>query len=136
MLLEQSSDDEDIIRKNGQPLLDWCPEEGKEYDLPECGENEMREFKEGQWIMALGDVHGDMENLRKFLVIAKIMDEESTVKEPIWVCGDTICLQTAGDILDQGNDELACFRLLMSLLYDKQWKLEESSFYCMEMTKV
>ena len=103
MLLEQSSDNKDIIRKNGRPLLDWCSEEGKEYDLPVCGGDEMREFKEGRQIVALGDVHGDMENLRKFLVIAKVIDEESTVEEPICVGGDTICLQT-GDILDLGND--------------------------------
>jgi len=114
LLLEQSSDNEEIIRKNGRPLLDWYSEEGKEYELPECGEDEMRELKEGQRIVAFGDVHGDLEKLRQFLVTAKIMDEESTVEDPIWVGGDTICVQT-GDILDRGDDELACFRLLTSL---------------------
>ena len=108
------NDVEEMIRKNGRPLLDWYSNEGKEYELPECDEDEMRDLKDGQRIVAFGDVHGDLEKLRQFLVTAKIMDEESTVEDPVWVGGDTICVQT-GDILDRGDDELACFRLLTSL---------------------
>ncbi len=43
-----------------------------------------------------------------------MLDPESSVEEPVWCGGTTICVQT-GDVLDRGDDELACFRLLASL---------------------
>ena len=65
-------------------------------------------------IVAFGDVHGDIDALRSFLITAMILDPTSTNDEPLWSGGGTICVQT-GDILDRGDDELACFRLLATL---------------------
>lgn len=65
-------------------------------------------------IVAFGDVHGDVDALRTFLITAMILDPTSTNDEPLWSGGSTICVQT-GDVLDRGDDELACFRLLATL---------------------
>ena len=62
-------------------------------------------------MVAFGDVHGDIDALRSFLITAEVLDPESTNDEPMWSGGETICVQT-GDVLDRGDDELACFRLL------------------------
>ncbi len=67
-----------------------------------------------QRIVAFGDVHGDIAALRSFLVTANILDPNSTNEEPCWIGGTTICVQT-GDVLDRGDDELACYRLLATL---------------------
>ncbi|EED86822.1 hypothetical protein THAPSDRAFT_264391, partial [Thalassiosira pseudonana CCMP1335] len=67
-----------------------------------------------QRIVSFGDVHGDITALRTFLITARVLDPESTNDNPRWSGGDTICVQT-GDVLDRGDDELACFRLLATL---------------------
>mmetsp|Transcript_35164 Transcript_35164/g.83991 ORF Transcript_35164/g.83991 Transcript_35164/m.83991 type:complete len:504 (+) Transcript_35164:115-1626(+) len=71
-------------------------------------------LKKGQRVVAFGDVHGDIKALRSFLETAGILDPESTNEEPIWSGGNTICVQT-GDVLDRGDDELLCYRLLATL---------------------
>lgn len=68
----------------------------------------------GQRIVAFGDVHGDITALRSFLITARILHPDSTNEDPVWCGGSTICVQT-GDVLDRGDDELACFRLLATL---------------------
>ena len=68
----------------------------------------------GTRIVSFGDVHGDISALRTFLITANILDPNSSNDEPIWCGGETICVQT-GDVLDRGDDELACFRLLATL---------------------
>jgi hypothetical protein len=65
-------------------------------------------------IVAFGDVHGDITALRSFLITAKLLDPNSTNEEPMWIGGSTLCVQT-GDVLDRGDDELACYRLLATL---------------------
>jgi len=88
-----------------------------QYTLPptQIGVDDYRpDLPKGQRIVAFGDVHGDITALRSFLVTAGILDPESSVAEPVWCGGTTICVQT-GDVLDRGDDELACFRLLASL---------------------
>lgn len=72
------------------------------------------DLKKGQRIVTFGDVHGDIHALVNFLVTAQIMDPDSNPVHPVWSGGDTICVQT-GDILDRGDDELACLRLLTDL---------------------
>ncbi|KAK1740005.1 Shewanella-like protein phosphatase, partial [Skeletonema marinoi] len=72
------------------------------------------DLPKGQRIVAFGDVHGDITALRAFLVTAGILDPRSSIEEPVWCGGTTICVQT-GDVLDRGDDELACFRLLATL---------------------
>jgi len=88
----------------------------EEYKLPEPINDvlSIEDLRKGQRIVSFGDVHGDIDALVNFLVTAKIMDKDSTACNPIWCGGDTICVQT-GDILDRGDDELACLRLLASL---------------------
>ncbi|KAL7536112.1 hypothetical protein ACHAXR_006922, partial [Thalassiosira sp. AJA248-18] len=71
-------------------------------------------LKKGTRIVSFGDVHGDISALRSFLITAEILDPNSSNDEPIWCGGETICVQT-GDVLDRGDDELACFRLLATL---------------------
>jgi len=84
------------------------------YTLPPPAADVMTDLEAGRRIVTFGDVHGDIDALKNFLVTAQIMDESSSVEEPVWSGGDTICVQV-GDILDRGDDELACFRLLTSL---------------------
>ncbi len=50
-------------------------------------------------IVALGDVHGDVEAVRTVLMDAQIVDRAGR-----WVAGDTVVVQV-GDQLDRGNDE-------------------------------
>ena len=96
-----------------------------QYTLPptQIGVDDYRpELPKGQRIVAFGDVHGDITALRSFLVTAGVMldpEEQSSIinhdtEEPVWCGGTTICVQT-GDVLDRGDDELACFRLLATL---------------------
>jgi hypothetical protein len=104
---------EEIRKKEADMLSEWYSTEA--YTLPKPpGDEELKHLRKGQRVVAFGDVHGDLNALRKFLVTAKIMDENSTMENPIWSGGDTICVQ-CGDILDRGDFELACIRALASL---------------------
>jgi len=88
-----------------------------QYTLPptHIGVDDYRpDLPKGQRIVAFGDVHGDISALRSFLVTAGILDPDSSIERPVWCGGTTICVQT-GDVLDRGDDELACFRLLATL---------------------
>ena len=87
------------------------------YSLPPTviGRDDYRpNLKKKQRVVAFGDVHGDISALRDFLVAAEVLDPDSTNDEPMWSGGETICVQT-GDVLDRGDDELACFKLLATL---------------------
>ena len=85
-----------------------------EFDLPSPPSDIITDLEPGQRIVTFGDVHGDIQALKGFLVTAGVMDPSSSAEEPVWTGGDTICVQ-CGDILDRGDDELACFRLLTTL---------------------
>ena len=102
-----------------RPLLsENCHENHlSQYTLPptKIGKDDYRpNLKKGQRIVSFGDVHGDIDALRNFLITAEILDPNSSNEEPMWSGGETICVQT-GDVLDRGDDELACFRLLATL---------------------
>ena len=102
-----------------RPLLaEKCHENHlSHYSLPPTtlGIDDYRpDLPKNQRIVAFGDVHGDIDALRSFLLTAAIMDPNSTNEEPLWIGGTTICVQT-GDVLDRGDDELACYRLLATL---------------------
>eukprot|EP00804_Cyclotella_cryptica_P028459 CCRYP_018821-RA/>CCRYP_018821-RA protein AED:0.31 eAED:0.31 QI:319/-1/0/1/-1/0/1/0/282 len=77
----------------------------------------------GQRIVAIGDVHGDVSALHRFLVAARVIDPHTNTSTdmdaPIWTGGNTLLVQT-GDILDRGGKELHCFRILCSLAHQAQ----------------
>lgn len=75
------------------------------YTLAPPAADVITDLEPGRRIVTFGDVHGDIDALRNFLVTAQIMDENSSVDEPVWSGGNTICVQ-CGDILDRGDDEL------------------------------
>jgi len=100
-----------------RPLLSTEENHLAQYTLPHTTigvDDYQNNLDVGQRIVSFGDVHGDINALRRFLDIAGILDPESTNEEPIWSGGNTICVQT-GDVLDRGDDELTCFRLLATL---------------------
>ena len=57
-------------------------------------------------IIAIGDLHGDLEATRQALRLGGAIDEADS-----WIGGDLIVVQT-GDQLDRGDDEEAILRLL------------------------
>lgn len=66
-------------------------------------------FPAADRIVAIGDVHGDVDALRTALRSARVLDENDR-----WSGGDTVLVQV-GDVLDRGNHERAIYRLLFSL---------------------
>ncbi|MEM1348461.1 MAG: metallophosphoesterase, partial [Myxococcota bacterium] len=60
-------------------------------------------------IVAVGDLHGDLEATRAALSLAGVLGAEDA-----WVGGQTILVQT-GDVLDRGSDEQAILDLLDAL---------------------
>jgi hypothetical protein len=50
-------------------------------------------------LVALGDVHGDIEAMRAALSLAGVIDDDDD-----WIGGETVVVQT-GDLLDRGDDE-------------------------------
>ncbi len=67
------------------------------------------------WVIAIGDVHGDLEALRGALQLANLIDEEDA-----WVGGQSVLVQV-GDQLDRGDDERAILHLLEDLA-DQAWE--------------
>ncbi|KAI8906449.1 Metallo-dependent phosphatase-like protein [Gorgonomyces haynaldii] len=61
-------------------------------------------------IVAVGDLHGDLQNARITLEMAGIID-----KNMDWIGRDTIFVQT-GDIVDRGPDTIALYRLFQKLI--------------------
>lgn len=60
-------------------------------------------------VVAMGDLHGDLEAARAALRLAGAMDEDGH-----WIGGDLVLVQT-GDILDRGDDELEIWQLFDEL---------------------
>ncbi|KAJ3323037.1 hypothetical protein HDV06_002483 [Boothiomyces sp. JEL0866] len=60
-------------------------------------------------IVAVGDLHGDMQNSLKTLRMAGLVNENND-----WIGGKTIFVQT-GDIVDRGPDTIILYRLMMKL---------------------
>ena len=52
-------------------------------------------------IVAIGDIHGDLPNMKKVLKIAKLIDDEFN-----WIAGETIFVQT---VFCPGNDRSLIF---------------------------
>jgi hypothetical protein len=112
-ILSKNDEDDKNSNNNNDDDDDYL----SQYTLPPTilGRDDYRTTLKPQTrIVAFGDVHGDIDALRTFLITAMILDPTSTNDEPVWSGGSTICIQT-GDVLDRGDDELACFRLLATL---------------------
>ena len=63
-------------------------------------------------VVAVGDVHGDIEVLVRTLLLAKLIDEQLQ-----WAGGDATLVQL-GDVLDRGDSERECWDLLQRLKSD------------------
>jgi len=61
-------------------------------------------------LVAVGDLHGDLDKARRALVAARVLDP-STDR---WSGGDSVLVQV-GDVLDRGDGEIACLFLLERL---------------------
>lgn len=77
------------------------------------------ELQPGQRLIAIGDIHGDFEQLLHALSIGGLVAEEKLDDEEegrafVWVGGNTILVQV-GDVLDRGPHELQCWQLLADL---------------------
>ncbi|EYU45985.1 hypothetical protein ABFS82_04G084000 [Erythranthe guttata] len=65
----------------------------------------------GRRIIAVGDLHGDLDKARYALQMAGILSSDG---QDLWIGGQTVLVQL-GDILDRGEDEIAILSLLKSL---------------------
>lgn len=66
-------------------------------------------FPEARRIVAVGDLHGDLDATRRALKLAGAIDDNDR-----WIGGDLVLVQT-GDQLDRGNDEQAILDLFVRL---------------------
>ena len=78
----------------------------------------------GQRVIAIGDIHGDLQALSRLLKTSQVIDKDAvvaagTVDEIEWTGGTTIVVQN-GDVLDRGITELSCWRLLANLARQAQ----------------
>lgn len=74
-------------------------------------------------IVAVGDLHGDLDQARCALEMAGVLSSDG---EDLWTGGETVLIQL-GDILDRGDDEIAILSLLRSL--DIQAKAEGGAVF-------
>ncbi|GLT80712.1 hypothetical protein SLA2020_521370 [Shorea laevis] len=65
----------------------------------------------GRRIIAVGDLHGDLDQARRALQIGGVLSSDA---EDLWTGEDTVLIQL-GDVLDRGEDEIAILSLLRSL---------------------
>ncbi|KAK9940892.1 hypothetical protein M0R45_017526 [Rubus argutus] len=77
----------------------------------------------GRRIVAVGDLHGDLDQTRCALEMAGVLSSDG---EDSWTGGETVLVQL-GDILDRGEDEIAILSLLRSL--DIQAKAEGGAVF-------
>src|SRR5690349_8284260 len=66
-------------------------------------------FKDVQRIVAIGDIHGDYDQLVSILRASEVIDKSNH-----WVGGKTFLVQT-GDLLDRGADAKKVMDLLIDL---------------------
>lgn len=92
-----------------QPQTPEPKDVGAKEATPGADEPEKKVESDAQRVVAVGDVHGDLEAARKALRIAGVLEGDSK-----WIGGDTILVQT-GDQLDRGDDEPEILSLLLTL---------------------
>lgn len=76
-------------------------------------------------VIAVGDIHGDLQKTFLSLALAGVL-REGTHKEPIWCGGDSTVVQL-GDVLDRGAKEIAVILLLREL--DRQAREQGGAVY-------
>jgi hypothetical protein len=76
-------------------------------------------------IIAIGDLHGDMQKTKKVLQLARVAAEKADGKL-VWTGGDTVVVQL-GDVLDRGDCEIGIVRVLRDL--DKQARKQGGAVY-------
>ncbi|KAH9701930.1 Shewanella-like protein phosphatase 1 [Citrus sinensis] len=77
----------------------------------------------GRRIVAVGDLHGDLDQARCALEMAGVLSSDGL---DLWTGGESVLIQL-GDVLDRGEDELAILSLLRSL--DMQAKAEGGAVF-------
>jgi hypothetical protein len=83
------------------------PEESGAGEATECG----REYVvTSSRVVAIADIHGDLEQLERALRAAELLGEPGGR----WAGGTAVLVQT-GDVVDRGPDSLAIYRLLANL---------------------
>eukprot|EP01023_Acetabularia_acetabulum_P001893 TRINITY_DN10751_c0_g2_i1.p2 TRINITY_DN10751_c0_g2~~TRINITY_DN10751_c0_g2_i1.p2 ORF type:complete len:416 (+),score=82.05 TRINITY_DN10751_c0_g2_i1:262-1509(+) len=112
-----------------RPLISYDPrnylEELRTQD-EEIVEREPRlRVKANGRVVAIGDLHGDMEKTENALKIAKLVQFQNN-GVPKWIGGDTVVVQV-GDVLDRGDREIEILLLLQEL--DRQARLEGGAVY-------
>eukprot|EP01084_Bolivina_argentea_P242540 406837_1 len=70
---------------------------------------ELRDISKYSTIIAIGDLHGDLDQTYKLLQLSGILN-----KSKEWIANDTILIQT-GDIVDRGSQSIQIYLLLMEL---------------------
>lgn len=66
-------------------------------------------FPSADRLVAIGDIHGDLQKARQSLMAAQVMDENNQ-----WIGGNTTVVQV-GDLLDRGGEEIKVIYLLEKL---------------------
>ena len=119
---------------NPSPSLKDSEGEEETEELPVCllpytgipSHPDAIELKPGQRLVAIGDIHGDFDQLLNALLIAGVVAEEDFEDEEgsdgrgfVWIGGDAVLVQV-GDCLDRGPHELQCWQLLADLARQAQ----------------
>ena len=97
------------------PLIDLIPPDWLDEFTLYWHKEDHYDLQEGQRLVMIGDVHGDVDQFDKCLSMAGLMDFESKK----WIANNTIFVQT-GDILDRGNQELQCLKRICQLSQQAQ----------------
>ena len=74
-----------------------------------AGDDSPMRFPPATRIVAIGDLHGDIDAARRALKLAGAIDDNDH-----WIGGTLVVVQT-GDVLDRGDDEQAILDLLTRL---------------------
>ncbi|KAK3260677.1 hypothetical protein CYMTET_30376, partial [Cymbomonas tetramitiformis] len=85
--------------------VDYC----QETDLKETGRDLLNEHEASYRVVAIGDLHGDLQNAHRVLQLSKVIDENGS-----WIGGNTRLVQT-GDLLDRGPNSLELLDLFARL---------------------
>ena len=104
-----SSEPEPVPGTNGVPEEAGTTAGNPAIALPDAEFAIAARFPAAERLVAIGDIHGDIEAFRQSLIIGGITDEEGN-----WIAGETVFVQ-CGDQLDRGDGEPEILDLLDAL---------------------